>query len=185
MFIPWIFIYVSLVVLLTVPIYLDFHTLTFFITPLYYCVCILIGWYPSGHCSEKDHEPPRGLQLILGTESRPHLVDTLVMANLGYWQMKVSPGIWYLQLAPGRSSELYSVKGDENGNEDSSSLLRITINDLRGKVVYLDVMKKKGKEHEKLLVSTDDDESSHETKVRSCQINFYVLSITFAVFMCV
>merc|ERR1711915_672624 len=37
----------------------------------------------TGHCSEKNHEPPRGLQLLLGTESTPHLVDTLVMANLG------------------------------------------------------------------------------------------------------
>ncbi|CAA2989444.1 UDP-glucose:glyco glucosyltransferase isoform X2 [Olea europaea subsp. europaea] len=30
----------------------------------------------TGHCSEKDHEPPRGLQLILGTKSSPHMVDT-------------------------------------------------------------------------------------------------------------
>ncbi|KAI5390090.1 hypothetical protein KIW84_075422 [Lathyrus oleraceus] len=43
----------------------------------------------TGHCSEKDHDPPRGLQLILGTKTSPHLVDTLVMANLGYWKMKV------------------------------------------------------------------------------------------------
>lgn len=43
----------------------------------------------AGHCSEKDHDPPRGLQLILGTKTSPHLVDTLVITNLGYWQMKV------------------------------------------------------------------------------------------------
>ncbi|KAK4757504.1 hypothetical protein SAY87_018805 [Trapa incisa] len=106
----------------------------------------------TGHCSEKDHEPPRGLQLILGTKSKPHLVDTLVMANLGYWQMKVSPGIWYLQLASGRSSDLYNLKDEGDGN----SFKRIMINDMRGKVVQLEVMKKKGKEHEKLLASNDD-----------------------------
>ncbi|KAH0875649.1 hypothetical protein HID58_073011 [Brassica napus] len=105
----------------------------------------------TGHCSEKDHEAPRGLQLILGTKNRPHLVDTLVMANLGYWQMKVSPGVWYLQLAPGRSSELYVLKGGNDGSQDQSSLKRITIDDLRGKVVHLEVVKKRGKEHEKLL----------------------------------
>ncbi|KDO50107.1 hypothetical protein CISIN_1g000334mg [Citrus sinensis] len=114
----------------------------------------------TGHCSEKDHEPPQGLQLILGTKSTPHLVDTLVMANLGYWQMKVSPGVWYLQLAPGRSSELYVLKEDGNVNEDRSLSKRITINDLRGKVVHMEVVKKKGKENEKLLVSSDEDSHS-------------------------
>lgn len=102
--------------------------------------------------------------MILGTKSKPHLVDTLVMANLGYWQMKASPGVWYLQLAPGRSSELYTLKDEGNGN----SFKRVVINDMRGKVVQLEVMKKKGKEHEKLLVSTDDDESE-EAKVSRFQ----------------
>lgn len=78
------------------------------------------------------------------------------MANLGYWQMKVSPGVWYLQLAPGRSSELYLFKEDDDGNQNKPLSKRIVINDLRGKVVHLEVMKKKGKEHEKLLVSDDD-----------------------------
>ncbi|XP_050208760.1 UDP-glucose:glycoprotein glucosyltransferase [Mercurialis annua] len=110
----------------------------------------------TGHCSEKDQDPPRGLQLILGTKSTPHLVDTIVMANLGYWQMKVSPGVWYLQLAPGRSSELYVLKQDGAENHNRLSK-RITIDDLRGKVVHLEAAKKKGMEHEKLLVSSDDD----------------------------
>lgn len=111
----------------------------------------------TGHCSEKDHEPPRGLQLILGTKQMPHLVDTLVMANLGYWQMKVSPGVWYLQLAPGRSAELYELKERGDGRHSYLSSERITITDLRGKLVHLDVVKKKGKEHEELLVASDDN----------------------------
>ncbi|CAN1305583.1 UDP-glucose:glycoprotein glucosyltransferase [Linum perenne] len=115
----------------------------------------------TGHCSEKDHEPPRGLQLILGTKSMPHFVDTIVMANLGYWQMKASPGVWYLQLAPGRSSELYALKENGVGNEDQHLSKRITIDDFRGKVVHLEVMKRKGKEHDKLLVPSDDDSQSH------------------------
>ncbi|KAL2460508.1 UDP-glucose:glycoprotein glucosyltransferase [Abeliophyllum distichum] len=114
----------------------------------------------TGHCSEKDHEPPRGLQLILGTKSSPHLVDTLVMANLGYWQMKVFPGVWYLQLAPGRSSELYVMKEDADGSQETTLSKRITINDLRGTLVRMEVVKKKGKEHEKLLVPSDDDNHS-------------------------
>ncbi|OIW17921.1 hypothetical protein TanjilG_17757 [Lupinus angustifolius] len=117
----------------------------------------------TGHCSEKGHESPRGLQMILGTKSKPHLVDTLVMANLGYWQMKVSPGVWHLQLARGRSSELYTLKEDGDGIQDKQSSKLITINDLRGKVVLMEVVKKKGKEREELLVP-DDDDNQHDKK---------------------
>ncbi|XP_066332805.1 UDP-glucose:glycoprotein glucosyltransferase-like isoform X1 [Miscanthus floridulus] len=99
----------------------------------------------TGHCMEKDRDPPRGLQFILGTKQRPHLVDTLVMANLGYWQMKVSPGVWYLQLAPGRSADLYEVPPK-----------LIAIDSLRGKLMHIEVQKKKGKEHEELLNAADD-----------------------------
>ncbi|XP_077249735.1 EMS-MUTAGENIZED BRI1 SUPPRESSOR 1 isoform X2 [Tasmannia lanceolata] len=118
----------------------------------------------TGHCSEKDHDSPRGLQLILGTKRLPHLVDTLVMANLGYWQMKASPGVWYLQLAPGRSSDLYSLKENGDGSPHLSTLKRITINDLRGKLVHLEVVKKKGKENEQLLATSMDDNHMQEKK---------------------
>ncbi|CAJ1963684.1 unnamed protein product [Sphenostylis stenocarpa] len=118
----------------------------------------------TGHCSEKDHEPPRGLQLILGTKTTPHLVDTIVMANLGYWQMKVSPGVWFLQLAPGRSSELYILKEGADGIQNKQSSKLITINDLRGKVVHMDVVKRKGREHEKLLISDDDEDPQDKKK---------------------
>ncbi|URE03054.1 udp-glucose glycoprotein [Musa troglodytarum] len=110
----------------------------------------------TGHCAEKDHDPPRGLQLILGTKRGPHLVDTLVMANLGYWQMKVCPGVWYLQLAPGRSADLYALKESGDGSPGNRSAKLITINDLRGKLVHLEVAKKRGKEHEELLNASDD-----------------------------
>ncbi|KAL6515179.1 hypothetical protein OROHE_018811 [Orobanche hederae] len=118
----------------------------------------------TGHCSEKDEEPPRGLQLILGTKNTPHLVDTLVMANLGYWQMKVLPGVWYLRLAAGRSSELYVMKEDGDGTQGTTLLKRITIDDLRGKLVHMEVMKKKGMEREKLLVSAADGSHSNSKK---------------------
>lgn len=53
--------------------------------------------------------PPRGLQITLGTESRPVIVDTIVMANLGYFQLKANPGAWILRLRQGRSSEIYDI----------------------------------------------------------------------------
>ena len=56
-----------------------------------------------------DAVHPRGVQLQLGTRAHPDQVDTLVMSNLGYFQLKSSPGVWQLRLAPGRSQELYTI----------------------------------------------------------------------------
>ncbi|XP_037406433.1 UDP-glucose:glycoprotein glucosyltransferase-like isoform X2 [Triticum dicoccoides] len=114
----------------------------------------------TGHCMEKDREPPRGLQFILGTKQRPHLVDTLVMSNLGYWQMKVSPGVWYLQLAPGRSADLYELP---------SKL--IAIDSLRGKLLHIEVQKKKGKELEDLLNADDDNHVQEKTDNKGWNTN--------------
>lgn len=52
---------------------------------------------------------PRGVQLWLGRGGQDHVVDTLVMSNLGYFQLKAGPGLWQLRLAPGRSEELYTI----------------------------------------------------------------------------
>ena len=44
----------------------------------------------EGHCFDQANgSPPRGLQLTLGTPLNPVQVDTIVMANLGYLQLKV------------------------------------------------------------------------------------------------
>ena len=87
------------------------------------------------------------------------------MENLGYWQMKISPGVWYLQLAPGRSSELYLLKQGGDRSQDKTLSKRIIIDDLRGKVVHMEVEKKNGKEHEKLLVPDGDDDLLENKKV--------------------
>lgn len=100
------------------------------------------------------------------------------MANLGYWQMKVFPGVWYLQLAPGRSSELYVIKEDGEGSQEATLLKRITIDDLRGKVVHMEVIKKKGMEREKLLVPADDESQSTSEKVWSKDL---LLSVFFSI----
>lgn len=96
------------------------------------------------------------------------------MANLGYWQMKAFPGVWYLQLAPGRSSELYALKDDGDGGQETTLSKRIIIDDLRGKLVHMEVIKKKGKEHEKLLVSADEDSHSQEKKKVMITLYYFV-----------
>ncbi|KAI1306453.1 hypothetical protein EDD11_004745 [Mortierella claussenii] len=54
--------------------------------------------------------PPKGAQFILGTKSEPHVADTLVMANMGYFQLKANPGVWEMVLRPGRTTEVFSIE---------------------------------------------------------------------------
>lgn len=80
--------------------------------------------------------PPQGLQLVLRasssssshpspTQGKPAaaaaaaiavvVADTVVMENLGYFQLQAGPGLWELALAKGRASEVYEIIGDSSG----------------------------------------------------------------------
>lgn len=64
----------------------------------------------EGHCFDSTSgAPPRGLQFTLGTKDTPIIVDTIVMANLGYFQLKANPGAWLLKLRHGKSEDIYDV----------------------------------------------------------------------------
>ncbi len=64
---------------------------------------------------------PRGVQLELKSMSSRNsdggdiVTDTLVMRNLGYFQLKASPGLWRLLLAEGASRDIYSIKEIRQG----------------------------------------------------------------------
>ncbi|XP_043284000.1 UDP-glucose:glycoprotein glucosyltransferase isoform X2 [Venturia canescens] len=114
----------------------------------------------EGHCFEAlTGNPPRGLQITLGSESQPVMVDTIVMANLGYFQLKANPGEWLLRLRQGRSAEIYdiiSVGGQDvvqNGNE-----VKVLLSTLRSHVLKLKVSKKPDKADMDLL--WEDEKSS-------------------------
>ncbi|GAB4815180.1 hypothetical protein N2152v2_002226 [Parachlorella kessleri] len=95
----------------------------------------------------RDQIHPRGVQLQLGTAADPAMVDTLVMANLGYFQLKAAPGVWDLQLAPGRSRELYMVAsstgasttggGDAAAAASSPHQVPVALTSFQGKHMYL------------------------------------------------
>ncbi|CAN7997504.1 unnamed protein product, partial [Ixodes hexagonus] len=113
----------------------------------------------EGHCFEQSSgNPPRGLQFNLGTQSNVVVADTIVMANLGYFQLKANPGLWTLRLRQGRSSELYDVTSHENTDspQDSDEVL-VMINSFRSHVLKVKVSKKPGKQNEDLLSDGDDD----------------------------
>lgn len=81
----------------------------------------------EGHCFEAfTGNPPRGLQLTLGTDQDPVVVDTIVMANLGYLQLKSNPGRWFLNLREGRSAELYDIVAHE-GTEAANGSIQVLI----------------------------------------------------------
>ena len=61
----------------------------------------------TGHAHEVGaREPPRGTQLVLGGAGG---AGTVVMSNLGYFQLPAAPGVFDLALRPGRSSQIYGI----------------------------------------------------------------------------
>ncbi|XP_026484912.2 UDP-glucose:glycoprotein glucosyltransferase [Vanessa tameamea] len=101
--------------------------------------------------------PPRGLQLVLGTRDKPETKDTIVMANLGYFQLKANPGAWTLRLRPGRSDEIYEIVGHENTDTPAGSDdIQVLMSSLRSHVIKLRVSKKPDKQNLDLLVENDE-----------------------------
>uniref|UniRef100_A0A8C0FJ84 UDP-glucose glycoprotein glucosyltransferase 2 n=1 Tax=Bubo bubo TaxID=30461 RepID=A0A8C0FJ84_BUBBB len=91
----------------------------------------------EGHCFDVTMgQPPRGLQFTLGTKNNPVMVDTIVMANLGYFQLKANPGAWTLRLRKGRSEEIYQVFSHE-GTDSVADLTDVTVvlNNFRSKII--------------------------------------------------
>ncbi|KAG1695917.1 UDP-glucose:glycoprotein glucosyltransferase 1 [Nymphon striatum] len=93
----------------------------------------------AGHCFEQaTGNPPRGLQFNLGNHLNPYMFDTIVMANLGYFQLKANVGAWTLQLRQGRSTEIYDVASHENTDSPGSSDdMRIIIDSFKSKVIKI------------------------------------------------
>ena len=101
-------------------------------------------------------QPPRGVQLQLGTESNPHFTDTIIMANLGYFQFKANPGFWHISLRPGRSSKVFSIESlgykgyrARPGDEGSS----VALLSFQGVTLYPRLARKPGMEDEDVLES--------------------------------
>lgn len=101
------------------------------------------------------------------------VVDTIVMSNLGYFQLKANPGIWHLELAhDSRSMDLYEfLSSHQYSNviyDDKIKGLKINIdnlmigNDRRRPVIY--VKKREGKEGEDILSDEGSQTSSYNLK---------------------
>ncbi|XP_035228299.1 UDP-glucose:glycoprotein glucosyltransferase 1-like [Stegodyphus dumicola] len=126
----------------------------------------------EGHCFEQSSgNPPRGLQFVLGTNTSPSMMDTIVMANLGYFQLKANPGAWHLNLRQGRSSEIYEIVGSENTDTPpGSSDLVIIISSFRSHIIKVRVSKKPGKQFEELLYDENDNNNGIWSTITSMPI---------------
>lgn len=115
----------------------------------------------EGHCFDSTTgSPPRGLQFNLGTKEQEVVVDTIVMANLGYFQLKAYPGAWTLRLRPGKSAEIYDITNVEGLNTIHSvkeGTVSVVINSFSSHVLKVRVTKKPEKLNVDLL--GDDDQA--------------------------
>ena len=116
----------------------------------------------EGHCFESGTgNPPRGLQLTLGTKNSPDFTDTIVMANLGYLQLKAAPGAWYLNLREGRSAEIYDIVNQENTDSPATSReVTVLMHSFQSRIIKLKVSKKADKREEELLPQDTREEET-------------------------
>ncbi|KAL2163744.1 hypothetical protein VTH06DRAFT_5803 [Thermothelomyces fergusii] len=109
----------------------------------------------EGHSRELPaNRPPRGVQLVLGTERDPHFADTIIMANLGYFQFKANPGVYNLSLKDGRSSEIFSMEsaGAQGWTPaPGDNTTEIVLMDFQGTTLYPRLRRKPGMEGEDVL----------------------------------
>ncbi len=121
----------------------------------------------TGTCDDLTHmQPPNGLQLVLDSAiTGKRYADTLVMKNLGYFQLRARPGVYNLRLARGRASKLYSIAPNDAPVsstpriEDGNGLrdIKLTIRSFSGSDVKLRVRKQPGMERRSLLAKIPTD----------------------------
>jgi UDP-glucose:glycoprotein glucosyltransferase len=115
----------------------------------------------EGHARDESKGAPRGLQIVLETMDGSQQLDTIVMANLAYFQFRAKPGLYRLRLRQGRSSELYDMVSVGNAGFDSPPVevtgQSITLSTLQGLTIYPRLARKKGKEREILVEEESPD----------------------------
>ena len=121
----------------------------------------------EGHARESATSgPPRGLQMQLVTSDSTPIADTLVMANLGYLQFKTKPGVYKLEIRPGRGRDIFEMEsvGNEGWNSPTVGEAgdEVTVTSFEGVTLYPRLARLPGKETEDVLraASTSAGEAS-------------------------
>ncbi|SPO05094.1 related to KRE5 - killer toxin-resistance protein [Cephalotrichum gorgonifer] len=108
-------------------------------------------------------ESPKGAQLVLGTEKDPHVSDTLIMANLGYFQFKANPGFYNIRLQDGRSSQIFeieSVGGHGYQAVPGDEGTEVALMDFQGTTLYPRLKRQPGMETADVLSVSDGNGES-------------------------
>ena len=119
----------------------------------------------EGHSREiPGGAAPRGAQLVLGTERDPHFADTIIMANLGYFQFKANPGFYKIDLQDGRSSEIFNI--DSIGSlgwtpVPGDETREVVLMSFQGATIYPRLSRKAGMETEDVLETKSADSPLH------------------------
>lgn len=121
----------------------------------------------QGHSREGKSNPPRGAQLVLGTEKEPHLTDTIVMANLGFFQFQANPGIYNIHLKEGRSAKIFEI--ESVGAQGYSAVpgdegTALALIDFQGTTLYPRLTRKPGMEKLDVLDKSDGPDESLVSK---------------------
>jgi UDP-glucose:glycoprotein glucosyltransferase len=115
----------------------------------------------EGHSRDVTNggQPPRGAELVLSTEKDPHFADTIIMANLGYFQFKANPGFFKIQLKGSRSQEIFTI--DSAGSKgwapipgDETS--EIVLMSFQGTTLFPRLSRKPGQETADVLESGEN-----------------------------
>jgi UDP-glucose:glycoprotein glucosyltransferase len=93
----------------------------------------------EGHARDTATQAPRGLQLQLMNNNIP-VDDTQVVVNLGYLQFKAKPGVFQLEIRPGRGRDIFQMESVGNEGWDSPPVElvgnEITLTSFEGLTLY-------------------------------------------------
>ncbi|RKP19222.1 hypothetical protein ROZALSC1DRAFT_29159 [Rozella allomycis CSF55] len=93
--------------------------------------------YPKGLEIQMGINKIKNIQASNGESVNTSNIDTIVMYNLGYFQLKTNPGSWFISLCNGKSSDFFSITFPTN----------ILVNKFHGSSVLLKLKRNKGKEY--------------------------------------
>ncbi|KAI8670713.1 hypothetical protein NCS57_00544100 [Fusarium keratoplasticum] len=115
----------------------------------------------EGHSRDGKRGAPRGAQLVLATEKDPLVTDTIIMANLGYFQFKANPGYYNIQLKEGRSADIFTI--ESVGAQGYSAVpgdegTEVALMDFKGTTLYPRLERKPGMGEADVLATTDDED---------------------------
>ncbi|KAJ2896623.1 killer toxin resistant protein [Coemansia aciculifera] len=122
----------------------------------------LVNILVEGHLVDTNsRSPARGLEVRIGTIDDMPKAETIVMANLGYLQLKANPGVWRFGIRPGRSADIYKLdhigesrwdyRAAKQVGADREDTRPVLVTSFNGVTVYPLVSKRPGKEKEDVL----------------------------------